>query len=195
MIGKSLFHLMRVWLLNEKPASQTTEQEQEAIALYSKNTKRAVEIGVFEGLNTAIITRSMANNGILYGVDPFFKGKLGISYHKIIAKININRNGNPGKVRWVEMLSFDAVKHVPDNLDFVFMDGDHSYEGIKKDWHDWSAKIKKGGFILLHDTSIPAHDHTVGQLGSYKFYKEYISKSPDFNHVGTVDSLNILQKK
>src|SRR5689334_5158988 len=165
MAGKSLMHLIRVCLWNEQPASQTTINEQNAIEHYSKGKKAAVEIGVFEGLNTAIISRSVAADGIVYGIDPFFKGKLGISYHKIIAKMSIHRKG-VAKVRWIEMLSFDAVKHVPDELDFIFIDGDHSYEGIKRDWHDWSAKLKKGGFILLHDTSIPAHDPSVSQLGS-----------------------------
>lgn len=195
MIGKSLFHMVRVWLGLETPDSQTTRKEQAAIEHYAKGASLAVEIGVFEGYNTAIISRSLAPDGTLFGVDPFFKGKLGVSYHKIIAKLNIRRKGNIKKIKWVEMLSFDAVKHVPDNLDFIFMDGDHSYEGIKKDWHDWSVKLKKGGFVLLHDTSIPIHDQTVSRLGSYKFYNEHISRSPDFNHVATVDSLNILQKK
>jgi predicted O-methyltransferase YrrM len=194
MIGNSFLHLVKVWLLQEKPASQTTEKEQQAIAHYAQGAVTAVEIGVFEGVNTAIISRSMANDGILYGIDPFFKGRLGISYHKLVAKLSISRNGNRRNVRFLEMLSFDASHVVPGDLDFVFIDGDHSFEGVKKDWEIFSSKLKKGGIIALHDTSIPPHNPSVAALGSYRFFTTQIVHDPRFEIIKTVDSLNILQR-
>ena len=40
-------------------------------------------------------------------------------------------------------LSFDAVDYIPDDLDFIFIDGDHSLEGIQKDWNLFSKKVKQ----------------------------------------------------
>lgn len=34
----------------------------------------------------------------------------------------------------------------------LFIDGDHSYEGVKKDTLSWEPFVKKGGTILFHDT-------------------------------------------
>ena len=38
-----------------------------------------------------------------------------------------------------------------DYLDFVYIDGDHSYEGVKKDLEAYDKKIKDDGFIIGHD--------------------------------------------
>lgn len=37
------------------------------------------------------------------------------------------------------------------NLDFVYLDGDHSYEGVKTDLETWWEGIKPGGIIAGHD--------------------------------------------
>jgi len=36
-------------------------------------------------------------------------------------------------------------------LDFLFIDGDHSYEGVKKDFEMYSSLVRKGGIIAFHD--------------------------------------------
>lgn len=37
-------------------------------------------------------------------------------------------------------------------LDFIFIDGDHSYEGVKKDFELYSTILNEKGIIVLHDT-------------------------------------------
>lgn len=37
------------------------------------------------------------------------------------------------------------------NIDFLFIDGDHTYEGVKKDFEMYSSLVKKNGIIALHD--------------------------------------------
>lgn len=44
-----------------------------------------------------------------------------------------------------------ALKVEDESLDFIFIDADHSYEGVKKDLTDWIPKVKKGGYICGHD--------------------------------------------
>ncbi len=36
-------------------------------------------------------------------------------------------------------------------FDVFFVDGDHSYEGVKADFNDYYPLIKKGGLIIMHD--------------------------------------------
>ncbi len=36
-------------------------------------------------------------------------------------------------------------------LDFLFIDGDHSYEGVKKDFEHYSPFVRQGGMIAFHD--------------------------------------------
>jgi hypothetical protein len=42
-----------------------------------------------------------------------------------------------------------------ESLDFVFIDGDHSYLGCKSDLKNWFPKIKKNGIIAGHDYNEP----------------------------------------
>ena len=51
-------------------------------------------------------------------------------------------------------------------VDFIFIDADHSYEGIKKDFEMYSLLVRKGGIIAFHDI-IPSGYPTV-----YKFWNE-----------------------
>lgn len=36
-------------------------------------------------------------------------------------------------------------------FDFVFIDGDHSYEGVRADWLTWSPLVGPGGIVAFHD--------------------------------------------
>ena len=48
--------------------------------------------------------------------------------------------------------SREAVEQFDEgSLDFVFVDGDHSYEGVRDDIKLWRSKIKPGGWICGHD--------------------------------------------
>ena len=55
----------------------------------------------------------------------------------------------------MRMKSIDAAKQMQDNsLDYVFIDGDHSYKGVKRDIEAWYPKVKLGGWIGGHDYHI-----------------------------------------
>ncbi|MFZ5907171.1 MAG: class I SAM-dependent methyltransferase [Nitrospirota bacterium] len=37
------------------------------------------------------------------------------------------------------------------SIDLLFLDGDHRYSGVKKDFRMYSPLVKKGGLVVLHD--------------------------------------------
>lgn len=55
-----------------------------------------------------------------------------------------------------EML--DALKRVLTGrkIDMLFIDGDHSYGGVKQDWEMYSPLVRSGGIVVFHD--IVPHD-------------------------------------
>ena len=164
------------------------------IARHATGAHCAVEIGVYEGVTTLVIAASMAPDGILYGVDPFLRGSLGISYGKVITERALRREHLSHKVQLIEKFSYDAAPFVTAPLDFAFIDGDHHYEAIERDWSDWSVKIKLGGLIALHDTQTPAHDLGVAGYGSVRYFRETIARDPRFQVVDSADSLNVLRR-
>lgn len=52
--------------------------------------------------------------------------------------------------------SLDAVSEIADaSLDFVFLDADHSAEGLTADLAAWARKVKPGGLLCGHDYGNP----------------------------------------
>jgi predicted O-methyltransferase YrrM len=194
MKGKALFHLLRFIIKADLPDTQTTPSERDALAKYAAGARLAIEIGVFEGVNTVIISKALANGGKLFGIDPFFKGSLGICYHKIIAELHLKRNGVAESVGIIEKFSFDAVGDVPATVDFIFIDGDHSYEGIRKDWQLYAGLLKADGIMALHDTSVIPSDGDWVQ-DSVRYYNDVIKHDDRFEWIETVDRMNILRRK
>lgn len=178
----------------DEPHSQTTPAEKEMLAKHAAEANLALEIGVYEGANTVNIAAQIKPNGKLYGIDPFFKGSLGICYHEMIAKNLVKRKGVKNKVHFIPKFSADAAGDIPGNLDYIFIDGDHSFEGFKTDWLIYSEKLRKGGVILLHDTSVPPHDPSVANLGSCQYFQSTVKNDPHFKIIDAVDSLNVLLK-
>src|SRR2546429_3569395 len=162
-IGRSVWHLMRYRLGVDQPMTQTTPNEQEAIVRHAAGKKRLVEIGVFEGFNTRRLADAMSPAGELFAIDPFAAGRIGICWGKWIARAEVASVQNHKRVRFVEQFSYDAAKSLQGNFDFIFIDGDHSLDGIQRDWRDWSSRIVRGGCMLLHDSIPPAHNPAVAQ--------------------------------
>lgn len=45
-------------------------------------------------------------------------------------------------------------------IDFLFIDGDHTYKGVEQDFENFSRLVKKGGCIAFHDIIISDHHHS-----------------------------------
>ena len=59
------------------------------------------------------------------------------------------------KVQFYEADSSKALSSFPDNFfDWIYIDGDHSYEGVKRDAHVSMQKVKPGGYLVFNDFTI-----------------------------------------
>lgn len=45
-----------------------------------------------------------------------------------------------------------TIDRVEGPFDFAFIDGDHTYEGIRSDWLGYSPLVRPGGLVAFHDT-------------------------------------------
>lgn len=54
-------------------------------------------------------------------------------------------------------------------VDFLFIDGDHSYEGVKLDFEMYRGLVRSGGLIAFHDI---APNPDVPEYGVAKFWQE-----------------------
>ncbi len=49
-------------------------------------------------------------------------------------------------------------------IDFLWIDGDHEYEGVKKDFLTYSQRVRKGGMVAFHDIITRGDGHEVHRL-------------------------------
>jgi len=63
-----------------------------------------------------------------------------------------------------------AKKHSKEEYDYIHLDGDHSYTGVKSDFNLFWPRLKKGGFLALHDIASPDKDGNV--YGTRDFWAE-----------------------
>ena len=125
--------------------------------LNENKCKIGIEIGVFKGE----FSKHLLNNwdGKLFLVDPW--RALGSEYKDILnSENNLNSyqktmeniKGVENRAIMLRGLSEDVYSIFVDNFfDFVYIDGNHSYEFVKQDIKLWWNKIKPGGFLMGHD--------------------------------------------
>jgi predicted O-methyltransferase YrrM len=125
--------------------------------LKDKKPRYALEIGTARGGTLYLFTRVSSGDATIISVD-LPGGKFGGGYPSY--KIPIYHSfALPGqKIELIRASSHEestlkmAKERLGDNkLDFLFIDGDHTYEGAKKDYETYSALVREGGTIALHD--------------------------------------------
>jgi predicted O-methyltransferase YrrM len=177
------------------PETQTTKAERECLARHAQGKKRIAEIGVWYGVSTCVLRSAMSGDGVLFAIDPYDPGRLGVSFHRIIAHWEVGRIAN-GTVRWIEKTGVEAANDMEikaSSIDFLFIDGDHTFVGLQADWQSWSPLMSLGGIVALHDSrSTPSRP--IDDAGSVRFTEKHILPDPQFSLIDEVDSLRVLRR-
>lgn len=165
--------------------------------------KRTLEIGLDEGGTLFLWTRAAEPDAQLIAVDTRPPGRLGrLSPFQLVRRafacemqrvhLLLGRDSHAPETRNL-VLSLLAGEH----LDFLFIDGDHSYEGVKTDFELYSPLVRRGGLIAFHDVW-PAHLKTGApgpNDGVVQFWRELeaaheteliTSRAPDGFGIGVV---------
>lgn len=186
------------WYLGILPAqTETTQAEQACLEQHARDCHRIAEIGVWHGVNTLRMRRSMAADGVLYAIDPFFPNRWGISLQEWIARREAARTTN-GRVEFLKMLSVDAEKTLRNRsdtqFDFIFVDGDHRYDAVAEDWQLWTEMLAPHGVIALHDSrSHPGR--CIDETGPVRFAVEQRATNQEFECFEEVDSLTVWRRR
>ncbi len=118
-----------------------------------------VEIGTFRGINAHAIL-SFLSIKKLYLIDPYLQyeeyveawipdhSQTDFNEDYAIAKRKLRKFRD--KINFVKLKSDEAIEisHlIPDGLDFVYIDGNHAYEYVKKDIELYYPKMRQGGIL------------------------------------------------
>jgi cephalosporin hydroxylase len=67
-----------------------------------------------------------------------------------------------------------------DNVDLLFIDGDHTYEGVKQDYLMYKSLVNSGGYIVFHDINDTPH-HRNRNVYVGKLWNELRGEKIEFN--------------
>jgi predicted O-methyltransferase YrrM len=111
-------------------------------------------IGSYRGFAPVCFTLGLVENaqGMCYFIDP---GKVDRYWHnpEHIAQLE-HIFGLGGRLRYLRQTSQQVIAAggLPQRIDLLFIDGDHSYDGVKFDFDHFGSRVRAGGLILLHDS-------------------------------------------
>ena len=124
-----------------------------------QETLVGLEIGVASGWTMNHFLQNLSNLKLI-GIDPYIGYMDGsreitqemLDAQYLAAQDNISDFAPRGKI--LRGYSQDFVNSFEDeSLDYIFIDGDHSYEGALRDCELFFPKIKSGGIFAGHDWS------------------------------------------
>lgn len=121
-----------------------------------------VEIGVDFGYSFFTLAKDYPNATVI-GIDPYHDyGHWQQAREHVLRYLPDFKNA-----RLIEMKSegFAIEWKKPDvycDIDILHIDGDHSLEGVTRDYENWAKFVRPGGAILFHD--VEAFPESVGKF-------------------------------
>lgn len=120
--------------------------------------ENGVEIGVAEGLFSEYMCQTIPNID-LHSIDSWEAENIEDSRAVMMGKETAENRYEEAKKRLlgynckiVKSTSMEAIKLIPkDSLDFVYIDGNHTFDYVMQDIIEWSKRVKEGGIIAGHD--------------------------------------------
>lgn len=192
--------------------------EDQALALYDtvhalpSNRPVVVEIGSWLGKSSLLLAKGIKGKSkpVLYCIDPFNAhvdpaapetlSRIARSLPRSVLEqfaMNMKRHGVYDIINILVGYSTDFADTFPDSIDLLFIDGNHEYEAVLRDYEDWSKYIKAEGIIALHDVDFDPSGNPTGNedfVGPGLVAKEKIVSNPSWSEVKLIDNLLLARK-
>lgn len=128
----------------------------------------ALEIGSYGGGSLCSIANLASDNAKIMSIDICESLYVSVEMKQSVLRGFAERGQ--------EIHTLDADSHLPESLeetkrffgesplDLLFIDGDHHYEGVKKDFEMYAPLVKSGGIVMFHDIQPHVRGSQVEQL-------------------------------
>lgn len=158
--------------LHIRPIQNPSELREFIHFLEPFRLQRILEIGTARGGTLYLFARIATPDAILMSIDlpgglfgkgyPLWKIPLYRSFALHQQTIHLERGNSHDDVMLRRVNSVFRSKF----LDFLFIDGDHKYEGVKRDFEMYSPFVRPGGIISFHDI-VPGNPSIVGGVPQF----------------------------
>jgi predicted O-methyltransferase YrrM len=137
-------------------SSHLTNHERVQLLLLSKNSKHIAEIGSYVGASACCFgaaAKSIDSCKIIC-IDTWKNDAMNEGYRDTWKEFQNNTRYYSSLIVPVRGFSTDViseVREVSSTLDILFIDGDHSYDGVKADWEAYKSFLNDGATVIFHD--------------------------------------------
>ena len=132
------------------------------LAAQADGTGCVVEVGSFRGRSTVALARG-ASSSPVFAIDPHepftgvLGGKFGPEDRAAFFKTMLRSRGCE-RVRLVNLSSEIVTPGWREPVRLLWIDGDHSYEGVCRDWEAWKPHLVPNAVVAFDDSI----DETIG---------------------------------
>jgi hypothetical protein len=153
-----------------------------------------VELGSYRGRSTvalALGARDAGRGVVVYAVEPhqnytgIFGGKYGPVDRAAFYR-NMLRTGCYQNVALMNLPSAWAASGFGCKVGLLFIDGDHSEEGVRRDWACWSPLLAPGATVAFDDA-------TAKEAGPYKLLADLLQLG-QWRETAAVDDLRVIER-
>jgi predicted O-methyltransferase YrrM len=176
------------------PIAEHADAEGRLLEQYAEGAHTVVEIGVAEGVSARRLRAVMDRQGTLYLIDPFRPGNVGISFTRMVARRAVG-GVRHGRAVWFRKKSYEVAPGWNREIDFLFIDGDHSFEGVSRDWEEWSRHVKPGGRVALHDAVMAKGSWASPADGPARLFENVIARSSEWAVLGSAVSMVVVERR
>ncbi len=170
-----------------RPQQISSEFVELAKLVKEQHCNYLLEIGTFRGGTLFVFSQVAAASATVISLDfhftfqgklcrigqePFFRKFVRRGQTLILVRNNSHKP---------ETLASIQEKLQTHKLDFLFIDGDHRYEGVKEDFKMYSPLVRSGGIVAFHDIAQEGPSMQVRpfweQIKGNYIHKEFIDKT------------------
>lgn len=151
---------------------------------------KGLELGVWYGTNMGYLLDNCPNIKTLHGIDPYLPYQ---DWNRYIdtdmmeaakqSALNILNNFNDRSwYLWTHTSEEVAAKASTiglTELDFIFIDGDHSFERCYEDLNLWYDNVRPGGLFSGHDFSLPGVNAAILKFRQERNIKGFFKVVPN----------------
>ena len=118
---------------------------------YHLKLNKGVEIGTREGKHALILCENNPNIELTC-IDPWSpEGRWNEEYQTLFYNRTVERL-SPYNAKLLKKTSMEALNDFEDeSLDFIHIDGNHTFDYVCQDIICWSRKVRPGGIVSAHD--------------------------------------------
>ncbi len=177
-MARHAIEFLRYCLRLRRAYTSLTAAESALLRSLAAGKLEIVEVGVFEGVTSAMLAEAVGPQGSLYLVDPYELGTrperwLGFSFTSFVAHRSVRRFRS--RIRFVRATSLAAATStlLPPRADLIFIDADHTYEAVRDDFLAWAPRLAPGGIVAFHDSRCsPARPDLTPETGPVRLLTE-----------------------